>query len=312
MKITRLFLFLIILCAPVLPTPLIMRGVVCEVRDGRSIVIDTHNRKLNVVLRGVDAPELQQDFGDRSREHLASLILNKSVAIDFSQLKGQHVVGKVILEGRDIGLQTIRDGSAWMDRRPLELNESETAIYDAAEQAARNEMRGLWEEGTPMPPWEWRRIQASKLTPHVTTGYKNGGARTLGREDLLFSARPAMSAGGTTGVNASLPKPTAKPFNMSGQDADFRPYLRSGRVTIVYFYADWCPSCRRLTPVMEQVNAKLPDMQVVFMDIGSWQTPVTAQYGITSVPHLKIFDKTGNLAAEGREARSWLEEWLSK
>jgi hypothetical protein len=57
---------------------------------------------------------------------------------------------------------------------------------------------------------------------------------------------------------------------------------------------------------MAEINARIPDMQVLFMDIGDWNTPVTQQYGINYVPYLKIYDKSGNLVADGKPAREWL------
>ena len=66
-----------------------------EVRDGQSVVVLSGGRKFTVILKGVDAPELKQDFGELSRQHLAYLVLDGSVEIDFSQLQGDHVVGKV-------------------------------------------------------------------------------------------------------------------------------------------------------------------------------------------------------------------------
>jgi len=63
---------------------------------------------------------------------------------------------------------------------------------------------------------------------------------------------------------------------------------------------------------MDEINARIPDMQVIFMNIGDWNTPVTQQYGVTSVPHLKIYDKDGNLVAEGRAARAWLQQAMAQ
>jgi len=31
------------------------------------------------------------------------------------------------------------------------------ALYEAAEDSARAERRGLWVDPDPVPPWEWRR-----------------------------------------------------------------------------------------------------------------------------------------------------------
>lgn len=322
MKIT-LLLILASLLFPVLPTnALVLRGVVSEVRDGRSIVITSGGRKLVVLLKGVDAPELKQEFGEVSQQYLASLILDKPVDVDFSQYASGHVVGKVYWNQLDVGLQVIRDGAAWFDKASgYSLSEAERTVYADAQQAARNEMRGLWHDGSPMPPWEWRRAEiwksAQRLTPAGKANGGNNGRSGLQSEDILFSARQpvANGSGGSTGnaagrgssrLSSLSPKPTAKPFNRPGQNADFRSYLNVGRITIVYFYADWCPACRGLSPVMAAINAQIPDMQVVFMDISDWNTPVTHEYGITSVPYLRIYDQSGNLAAQGREARDWL------
>ncbi len=313
MKIASIFLISCLLIVSAAPAhAVILRGVVVEVRDGQSVVVFSGGRNFVVSLIGVDAPESDQDFGDASREHLAYLVLNKPVEIEFSQLDSDRVVGKVISSQRDIGLQVIRDGMAWHDKTTgRSLSDVERSVYAEAEQLARNESRGLWRDGTPMPPWEWRRAQAAKRAPQVA--YKNGNGRSLQTEDLAFP-RVASAPGSATNSRSSgtLPKPTAKPFNTPGQDADFRGYLGQGRTSIVYFYADWCPACRRLTPVMDDVNARVPDMQVVFMDIGEWNTPVTAQHGVNFVPYLKIYDKTGKLVAEGRSARDWLEQAMAE
>lgn len=306
-------LFLLFSAAPA--NALVLRGVVSEVRDGQSIVVISGGRKLVVVLKGVDAPELKQEFGDVAQQYLASLILDKPVEVDFSELQKDHVVGKVFRNQLDIGLQVIRDGAAWYDKTTgYTLTEAERTVYADAQQAARNEMRGMWRDGSPMPPWEWRRAEEWRSSLQAAATYKNNGKKNgaagLQSEDILFSGRKLAGngSGNSTGrgPSARTPKPTARPLNRPGQDVDFRSYFSSERTSIVYFYADWCPACRGLTPVMEALNAQAPDMQVLFMDIGEWNTPVTQKYGITSVPHLKIYDKNGSLVAEGRAARDWL------
>jgi hypothetical protein len=63
---------------------------------------------------------------------------------------------------------------------------------------------------------------------------------------------------------------------------------------------------------MAEINAHSPDMQVLFMDIGDWNTPVTQQYGISFVPYLQIYDKSGRLVADGKAARSWLLQAMAE
>ena len=307
MKSFRSFVVIFILCLAAPAHAVVLHGVVSEVTDGESIVVLSNGRKLTVSLKGVEAPELKQHFGDVSRQYLASLILDKPVRVELSEFKFGQVNGKVIWNDLDIGLQVIRDGAAWFDRvKGQNLTEAERAVYESAEQAARSEMRGLWQDGTPMPPWEWRRAEAEKFFPISKKRPSGSGLRT---EDLLFNGR---TVGGIArvGSNAAVTsaKPTQKPFNSPGQDADFSPYLRMGRISIVYFYANWCPACRETTPKMEQINSRVPDKQVLFMDIGDWNTPVARQHGVTFVPYLKIYDKSGTLVAEGRNASSWLQQ----
>jgi len=62
---------------------------------------------------------------------------------------------------------------------------------------------------------------------------------------------------------------------------------------------------------MDQINSQVPSMQVLFMDIGTWNTPVTQRYGVSFVPYLKIFDKAGNLVVEGKAAHAWLQQALN-
>lgn len=310
MKLNRLFIPLFILFTAVSADAVVVRGVVTEVRDGQSIVVMVNGRKLNVQLRGVAAPVLLQEFGDLSRAHLANLILDKSVEVQFSQLQSEQVVARVIWNDLDIGLQLIRDGAAWFDKvGNHSLTNDERMLYSEAEGLARTEMRGLWIDGSPMPPWEWKRAQVAKFEARATT-YKARSASSLETEDILLSKRavvPSKPPSGSSG-GRSTPKPTAKPLNSPGQDFNFQSYFTRDRISIVYFYADWCPACRSFNPIMDAVNAQIPDMQVLFMNIGDWNTPVTRHHNVSSVPYLKIYDKDGSLVAEGRSARTWLEQ----
>ncbi|MGI9068041.1 MAG: thioredoxin domain-containing protein [Pyrinomonadaceae bacterium] len=326
MKITRILIPLFLLFSTAQVNALVLKGVVSEVRDGQSIVIVTGGRKLVVVLKGVAAPELKQEFGDVAKQYLASLVLDKAVEVDFSQLETGYVVGKVFCNQLDIGLQVIRDGAAWYDKTSgYSLPEAERVVYSDAQQAARNDMRGMWRDGSPMPPWEWRRAEVWRSTQRVPVTAKNNsgkdGKRGLQSEDILLSGGTlgANGAGNSTGsstgrrsVATLSAKPSAKPLNKPGQDANFSSYLNQGRISIVYFYADWCPACRKLSPIMDAINAQVPDMQVLFMDIGEWNTSVTQKYGVTSIPHLKIYDKSGNLMVEGGTARDWLLQEMAK
>ena len=87
MKLTRLLPLLCLVCLATPAAGSSLRAVVSEVIDGQTVFVNVGpNRKLTVVLAGVDAPELTQEFGDVAQKHLESLILNKGVEVEFAQI----------------------------------------------------------------------------------------------------------------------------------------------------------------------------------------------------------------------------------
>lgn len=309
MNLTRLLLLLSIFClaTPAQGGP--VRAVVSQVLDGQTIVVSVApNRRLTVVLAGVDAPEPKQTFGDVAHKHLESLVLNKEVEVEFTQMRTVSVVGKVYCNNVDVGLQLIRDGVAWYDASTNHLlSDVERKLYTETQELARFELRGLWHDRMAIPPWEWRRTEDLRNANMEAASRKVAPTGKLGSEDLVVARRRSKTKPSVK-IDKLPPKPPSRPLNSPGEDFDFSSYLNNGRVSVVYFYADWCPVCRGLNPVMATINSQAPDMQVLFMNIGDWKTPVTNRYGITYVPYLRIYDKNGSLIADGREANNWLLE----
>ena len=95
-------------------------GKVIEVSSGDVITIFNLNRPVRIKLLGVDAPEMDQPFGDVAKKHLADLVYDKSVLVEFSGIAADHnVAGRVLLNHADIGAQMIRDGAACVDPNSL-------------------------------------------------------------------------------------------------------------------------------------------------------------------------------------------------
>ena len=73
-------------------------------------------------------------------------------------------------------------------------------------------------------------------------------------------------------------------------DADFESLvLRSDIPVLVDFWATWCPPCRMIAPIVEQIHGELGDkVKVVKMDTD--ENPSTStSLGIMSIPTLIIF-----------------------
>ena len=141
-------------------------GKVIDVNSGDVITIFNLNRPVRVKLLGVDAPEMNQAFGDVAKSHLAELVHEKSVLVEYFGIAGDgSLTGRVLLENFDIGAQMIRDGAAWFDPNNVtHLSPADREIYQQSEQAARSEHRGLWQGENPIAPWEFVKAEARKKT----------------------------------------------------------------------------------------------------------------------------------------------------
>src|SRR4026209_413363 len=65
-------------------------GKVIDFNSGDVITISNLNRPVRVKLLGVDAPEMSQAFGDVAKKHLADLILDKSVLVEYSGIAADN------------------------------------------------------------------------------------------------------------------------------------------------------------------------------------------------------------------------------
>lgn len=146
-------------------------GKVIEVNSGDMITISNLNRPVRVRLLGIDAPEMDQAFGDVAKKHLADLVYDKSVLVEYAGIAGDHSLnGRVLLEGADIGAQMIRDGAAWVDPgNEQRLSATDREVYQRSEDAARSERRGLWQEEYPIAPWEFAKAATLRRNPVVTS-----------------------------------------------------------------------------------------------------------------------------------------------
>jgi thioredoxin 1 len=65
--------------------------------------------------------------------------------------------------------------------------------------------------------------------------------------------------------------------------------LNSERPVVVDFYADWCPPCRAMTPVVEKLAAELEGrVSIGKLDVDSNQE-LAIRYGVMSIPTLGLF-----------------------
>jgi endonuclease YncB( thermonuclease family) len=161
------FLFFIIFClSSSLSQAESLIVKVVGVTDGDSItVIDSKKNQLKVRLEQIDAPELGQPYGNKSKQALSELVFGKTVnLVSNSRDKYGRTLGRIYLDDTDINAEMIKQGMAWVYRQ----YSKEQDFIDYEETAKLNKV-GLWspQESERIPPWEWRRGKGKKPDPKV-------------------------------------------------------------------------------------------------------------------------------------------------
>ncbi len=141
-----------------------LTGKVVKVADGDTITVLDNNTQHKIRLQGIDAPERKQPFGNASRKHLARLVAGKTVTVNWDKRdRYSRIVGFVLVDGQDVNLVQVKAGMAWFYRYyQRELSSEDRRRYATAENQARTDRLGLWQDKNPMPPWEFRRLQRSQ------------------------------------------------------------------------------------------------------------------------------------------------------
>ena len=65
--------------------------------------------------------------------------------------------------------------------------------------------------------------------------------------------------------------------------------LESDKPVLVDFTAAWCPPCRAMNPILDEIAASRDDLRIVKLDVDDNQT-IAAQYGVMSMPTFMLFN----------------------
>lgn len=134
---------------------------VVGVNDGDTItvrMIDT-GRQERVRLATIDAPEMNQPYGQAAKKSLSDLVFGKNIRLEIVD-RDQYgrIVGEVFVDGMNINTEQIRRGFAWHYKQfERQQTEEQRQIYSSVQEIARQARSGLWRDQNPVPPWEWRK-----------------------------------------------------------------------------------------------------------------------------------------------------------
>lgn len=143
----------------------VIQGTVAKVIDGDTVVIShsiVGGNKFTCRLYGIDAPETPkrgkrgQAYGREADRELKNLVLGYRVDITLTGDKSYNREICIIKKDDvDINLEMVNRGYAWAYRRYL--IRPYASEYIDAENEARENKRGLWVQGNPRAPWEFRK-----------------------------------------------------------------------------------------------------------------------------------------------------------
>lgn len=140
--------------------------------DGDTIhVTDANGTKVKVRFYGIDCPETEkgnkrtgkvskqgQPYGEEAYRALQRKLQRQRVRLDVMDIdRYVRAVSIVWLKDRNINLEMIQDGWAWAYTQYLDRPHA--SEYIQAEEQARKQLKGLWQQNNPQPPWEFRKLQ---------------------------------------------------------------------------------------------------------------------------------------------------------
>ena len=74
-------------------------------------------------------------------------------------------------------------------------------------------------------------------------------------------------------------------------DENFKEFIEQKELTVVDFFAQWCPPCKMLAPIMEEIAQEADGYKVAKIDIDQ-AIDIANEYGVMSIPTI-IFYKEG-------------------
>jgi endonuclease YncB( thermonuclease family) len=128
-------------------------GKVVKVADGDTLTVLVDQKQIKVRLLEIDAPELHQAFGQRSKESLGEMCAGQAATVrSTGRDKYGRILGRVDCGGMDANAEQVRRGMAWVYDRYV----TDRSLY-ALQNEARATHAGLWADQEPTAPWLYRR-----------------------------------------------------------------------------------------------------------------------------------------------------------
>lgn len=139
-------------CKEVLPNR--FQAKVISISDGDTFGVLFQGKEIKIRLEHIDCPEKGQPFGKNAKLFLSQLCFGKLITV-MNQGKYDRygrLIAICMVNGTEVNKSMVRNGYAWHFKKY-----SSNSVYDKLEQDARSKRIGLWQQSSPIAPWDWRK-----------------------------------------------------------------------------------------------------------------------------------------------------------
>lgn len=153
------FLLLIFLFSVVCSFAQTFTAKIIGVKDGDTVVILWENKPQTVRLAHVDCPEKNQPFGAKAKIFVSDFCFGKKVQVVVAGKPNRNGrwIAEIFYNNKNLNKELVRNGLAWHFKKY-----SKNQNYAQLEREARKNNIGLWQQESPVEPWNWRNYQRSK------------------------------------------------------------------------------------------------------------------------------------------------------
>ena len=133
-----------------------------SVYDADTIKLSFHGRVESYRIQFIDAPELDQKFGEESAAMLTILLRNKYLEYSLPESGNDKTYNRTLCtlyaNGNNVGLELVRRGYAWIDIRYETPDEYILAFHHAL-----SNKKGMFAKGYPVHPELYRKRKKKSI-----------------------------------------------------------------------------------------------------------------------------------------------------
>lgn len=131
---------------------------VIRILDGDTMEVLYENHPVKIRLAHIDCPEKRghQPFGTKAKQALSDLCFGQMVMVQGQKYdRYKRLIAVVINDKKQVvNEEMIKLGMAWHFKKY-----SSDPLYEQLEVTARKNKSGLWQDGTAVAPWDWRKTK---------------------------------------------------------------------------------------------------------------------------------------------------------